>query len=262
MKRKSALITLALAALLLSGSVTATAQEICAHRGFWKCEEAQNAQNSLAALRLAQENGFWGSEFDVHLTADEIVVVNHDPSLNGISIRKNTYKRLLKTQLRNGEQIPTLADYLRQGALSPCMLVLEIKPQKTVHRTLQLAKACVEELQKYRLLDPDRVMFISFSYEACCWIAEELPAFSNQYLEGDKDPETVHADGINGIDYHYTVFRRHPDWVERAHALGMGVGTWTVDSKGEMEYLRELGVDIITTNRPLLLREVLQGKSQ
>jgi glycerophosphoryl diester phosphodiesterase len=116
----------------------------------------------------------------------------------------------------------------------------------------------VEELQKFQLLDSTRVMFISFSYEACCWIAEELPGFGNQYLEGDKDPETVHAAGISGIDYHYTVFRRHPDWVERAHALGMDVNAWTVDSKSEMEYLRDLGVDVITTNRPLLLREVLE----
>jgi len=247
-----------LAALLLA--LPLQAQKICAHRGFWKCEEAGHAQNSIASLRLAQENGFWGSEFDVHLTLDDIVVVNHDPSLNGISIRKHIYKQLLKTQLPNGEPIPTLADYLRQGAQSACMLVLEIKPQKTVHRTLNLAKACVEELRKFKLLDPARVMFISFSYEACCWIAEELPGFTNQYLEGDKDPETVHAAGINGIDYHYVVFHRHPDWVERAHALNMSVNAWTVDSKSEMEYLRNLGVDVITTNRPLLLREVLGEK--
>lgn len=234
--------------------------KICAHRGFWKCEEAGDAQNSIASLRQAQENGFWGSEFDVHLTADDVVVVNHDPSLNGMSIRKHTYRQLLKAQLPNGERIPTLGEYLKQGAQSPCMLVLEIKPQKTVHRTLALAKACVEELRRHNLLDPSRVMFISFSFEACQWIAQELPGFGNQYLEGDKDPETVHAAGINGIDYHYIAFHKHPDWVARAHALGMGVNVWTVDSKAEMEYLRDLGVDAITTNCPLLLREVLENQ--
>ena len=242
----------------LLGTLSLQAQKICAHRGFWKCEEAGNTQNSVASLRAAQQNGFWGSEFDVHLTADGFVVVNHDPSIHGISIRKNTYKRLLKTRLSNGEPLPSLADYLRQGAQSSCMLVLEIKPQKTVHRTLALAKACVEELRTFQLLDSSHVMFISFSFEACCWIAEQLPGFGNQYLEGDKDPETVHAAGINGIDYHYTVFHRHPDWVERAHAVNMSVNAWTVDSKSEMEYLHDLGVDVITTNRPLLAREVLE----
>ena len=43
----------------------------------------------------------------------------------------------------------------------------------------------------------------------------------------------------------------------RAHVLGMAVNAWTVDSKSEMEYLRDLGVDVITTNRPLLLRDLL-----
>lgn len=211
----------------------------------------------FASLRLAQENGFWGSEFDVHLTRDGVVVANHDPTYNGLSIEQHTYKQLLKTPLPNGENIPTLAGYLKQGAKSPCMLVLEIKPQKTVRRTIALTKACVRELRKHGLLDPGRVMFISFSFEACSWIAKKLPGFKNQYLEGVVDPETVHAAGINGIDYHFIAYRKHPDWVERAHALGMDVNVWTVDSREEMEYLRGLGVDIITTNRPLLLREVL-----
>ena len=51
---------------------------IVAHRGFWNCKEAGYAQNSVAALRQAQLAGFWGSEFDVQLTADTIVVSNHD----------------------------------------------------------------------------------------------------------------------------------------------------------------------------------------
>ena len=45
---------------------------IVAHRGFWNCEEAGYAKNSIAALRCAQEAGLWGSEFDVNITADRI----------------------------------------------------------------------------------------------------------------------------------------------------------------------------------------------
>ena len=33
--------------------------DIVAHRGFWNCEEAGYAKNSIAALRCAQEAGFW-----------------------------------------------------------------------------------------------------------------------------------------------------------------------------------------------------------
>lgn len=226
------------------------AQKVCAHRGFWQCEEAGYAQNSIASLKLAQEAGFWGSEFDVHLTADSVAVVNHDPTLNGIPIHTSTYRELLNTHLKNGEFIPTLNEYLHQGAKSGCMLVLEIKPQDTVEATLELAMRCVWQLRAHGLLDPSRVMFISFSYDACKWIAANLPGFQNQYLEGVEEPEKVFADGINGIDYHYIAFHKHPDWVARAHALGMTVNVWTVDDPEEMRYLKDLGVDVITTNCP------------
>jgi glycerophosphoryl diester phosphodiesterase len=229
--------------------------KICAHRGFWK----GNAQNSIASLTLAQQNGFWGSEFDVHLTADSVAVVNHDPSIDGMPIHTSTYARLLKARLANGEQISTLDQYLEQGTKSTCKLVLEIKPQDTVEKTLYLAQVCKEKLEKHGLLHPDRVMFISFSYDACKWVAQNLPEFDNQYLEGKVDPETVHADGIRGIDYHFIAFHKHPDWVRRAHNLGMTVNVWTVDTKVEMRYLIGLGVDVITTNNPLLLQEVLNG---
>jgi glycerophosphoryl diester phosphodiesterase len=226
------------------------AQKVCAHRGWWQCEEAGYAQNSIAALRLAQEAGFWGSEFDVHLTADSVAVVNHDPTINGIPIHTSTYRELLKTHLSNGEFIPTLNEYLHQGAKSGCMLVLEIKPQDTVEATIYLTQLCVRQLRAHGLLDPERVMFISFSYDACKWIGANFPDFQNQYLEGLVEPEQIKADGINGIDYNWVAFHKHPDWVQRAHALDMQVNVWTVDDPEEMLYQKNLSVDVITTNRP------------
>ena len=236
--------------LLALAAAPVKAQKVCAHRGFWQCQEAGYAQNSIAALRAAQDAGFWGSEFDVHLTADSVVVVNHDPSIAGIPIHTSTYRQLLGTRLPNGETIPTLNEYLHQGAKSACMMVLEVKPQDTVEATLELTRRCVWQLRAHGLLDPQRVMFISFSYDACKWITANLPGFGNQYLEGVEEPEKIHADGINGIDYNWVAFHKHPDWVERAHALGLTVNVWTVDSPEEMKYLKDLGVDVITTNRP------------
>ena len=236
--------------IMVLAAVPVKAQKVCAHRGYWQCQEAGYAQNSIAALRAAQDAGFWGSEFDVHLTADSVVVVNHDPSIAGIPIHTSTYRQLLEARLPNGETIPTLNEYLHQGAKSACMMVLEVKPQDTVEATLELTRRCVWQLRAHGLLDPQRVMFISFSYDACKWIAANLPGFGNQYLEGVVEPEQIHADGINGIDYNWVAFHKHPDWVERAHALGLTVNVWTVDNPEEMKYLKDLGVDVITTNRP------------
>ena len=76
---------LAISALVISscGVASRTADTagdvaVVAHRGFWDCEQAGYAQNSIGALRAAQQAGFWGSEFDVNMTLDEqLLVVNY-----------------------------------------------------------------------------------------------------------------------------------------------------------------------------------------
>ena len=137
------------------------------------------------------------------------------------------------------------------------MLVLELKPESSREQADALIDHCIRALKERDLYRPDRVMFISFDLEMCKRLAVEAPEFTNQYLEGNIAPEELHAMGINGIDYHYIAFHKHPDWVERAHKLGMSVNVWTVDTVEEMQYLIDLGVDCITTNEPLKLRDLL-----
>lgn len=62
--------------------------------------------------------------------------------------------------------------------------------------------------------------------------------------------------GINGIDYHIDVFRKHPEWVKEAHQLGMTVNVWTVNDVKAMEEMKKLGVDYITTNEPVLCEKI------
>ncbi|MBQ9712598.1 MAG: DUF5110 domain-containing protein [Bacteroidales bacterium] len=262
------LFALSMTVLLSSFSPAATAQEaehpvaIAAHRGFWKNPRTSNSENSVAALAEAQREKLWGSEFDVHLTADDVVVVNHDNDIQGISIHDNPYSMIKDLRLPNGERIPTLEDYLTQAMASPyTMLVLEVKNHGNPRRSVQLSEKCLEVLKSFGLLDPEKVMFISFSHPACRYLAEVLPPeFKVQYLEGDKDPEEVAADGINGIDYNYSVLTEHPEWVKKAHDKGMDVNVWTVNDPEVMKQMIDLGVDCITTNEPLVLREILGEK--
>ena len=51
-------------------------------------------------------------------------------------------------------------------------------------------------------------------------------------------------------------------FVERAHERGAQVHVWTIDDPAEIERLLDLGVDGIMTDRPAVLREVLERRGQ
>ena len=103
-----------LALFLTFTLLTAFAQpQIVAHRGAWK--NTNVPQNSIAALKHAIEQKVWGSEFDVSLTKDDVLIVNHDNTYQGLDVATNTYKTLRKKRLSNGEKLPTAKKYMRTG---------------------------------------------------------------------------------------------------------------------------------------------------
>ena len=65
--------------------------QIIAHRGYWDTEGS--AQNSLTAIRKAQELNLYGSELDIWLTTDGHLVLNHDATLNGVTIQNSTFEK-------------------------------------------------------------------------------------------------------------------------------------------------------------------------
>ena len=89
MKLSKLMMVFAMCAVTLTG----TAQtKVIAHRGYWKCEGS--AQNSIASLTKAAEAKVYGSEFDVQLTKDKEIVVNHDDSIQGICIFDTPFAEL------------------------------------------------------------------------------------------------------------------------------------------------------------------------
>ena len=234
---------------------------IVAHRGFWNCSAAGFAQNSIASLREAQKHGFWGSECDIHLTSDNEVVVHHDRTIAGIDIQTCRFAELAPFRLRNGESIPTLDAYLAQAEESDkTVLIIELKPHDNAEREDKLVKLTLKAVKAHHLYSPDRVAFISFSKHICDVIAKECPEFTNQYLNGELSPAQLAADAINGLDYEDTVLLADPNMIAAAHALGMSTNVWTVNKREDLEFFSCLGIGAITTNEPLLLRDLLDNK--
>ena len=239
------LIVMAAACLLTLAAAAQT--NIVAHRGYWDC--AGSAQNSITSLKLADKIGCYGSEFDVHLTKDNVIVVHHDPNVGKIDIQTSTYKALKKERLRNGEKIPTLEQYLDAGKDLSCKLVLEIKKQKVQSHEDSLVRQTVDMVKAKGLLN--RMVWISFSGKACELLHQLLPDAHIQYLNGDWDPKTVKAKGLSGIDYEQKVMALHPEWIKECHDLGLVVNVWTVNDLNTINQFVKAGVDFITTNAPV-----------
>ena len=232
---------------------------IVAHRGYWNCEQAGYAKNSVAALRCAQEAGLWGSEFDVNMTADDVLLVYHDSSIDGKSIEKHPHSEFLNVKLANGEDIPTLDAYLEQGRLYPeTMLVCELKGHSTPEVEDRLIKLTLAKLEAYGLLDPHRVMFISFSFHICRTLAQMLPMYTVQFLGSSKNPYELHEAGINGVNYNHAVYSKHENWYRMARKKHMSVNAWTVDRKEDILKMLDMKVDQITTDEPLKVRQLMQ----
>lgn len=234
---------------------------IVAHRGYWNCEKAGYSRNSLAALKCAQEAGFWGSEFDVNMTSDEVLLVYHDSEIDGKRIDRNPYSTFRDVKLPNGENIPTIDDYLTQVKKCPgTVMVYELKSHSTPELENRLVDLTIMKLKEYGLDSPDKVIFISFSINICKRMAALMPGFTVQYLADNYSPDDLHAMGINGVDYHYNVFSVHPDWYGMARDNSMAVNTWTVDKEEDMQRMFDLGVDMLTTDNPDIARNLIGEK--
>lgn len=252
MKTIHVLMACACALFTLAGQAQT---QVIAHRGFWKTEHS--AQNSITALNKAAENKLYGSEFDVQLTADGVVVVNHDDTIQGFTIGKTNYDNLKGLQLKNGEILPTLADYLQAGKKQAgIQLILEIKPHKTKEQEDQIAETTVKMVKEYGL--EKQVEYISFSMNICEQLTKLTPNSAIAYLKSDVAPKELKAKGINGIDYHYKAIEKHPEWVNEAHELNMKVNVWTVNSLKDIQKMIDLKVDYITTDQPLEVTDLIK----
>mgnify|MGYP000043151495 CR=1 FL=1 len=191
------------------------------------------------------------------LTADNQLVVNHDSTFKGVNMQKSTAQQCTGVTLDNGEQLPTLQQYLEKARS------LETRPHPRTespqdsrtgdarhrsHREDGEGHGTGRPHGIHHFLTPRNQRFIRLAPKG-------TPVY---YLEGDLSPKELKAWGCAGPDYHFSVFKKHPEWIKESHDLGMKVNAWTVNDPKDMKWLIGQGVDFITTNEPVKLQEILQ----
>jgi glycerophosphoryl diester phosphodiesterase len=225
--------------------------KVIAHRGAWK--NTSVAENSIEALKHAIRLGCEGSEFDVHMSADSLPVVNHDPAIQGISIAKTNSQELLPLKLSHGETMPTLENYIKAGMeQNKTKLILEIKPSELgKESSIALTRKIVPIVE--RLGAQAWVDYISFDFDVCKEVMNLAPYARVSYLNGDKTPSELAAAKLFGLDYHFNVLKKNPEWIKEAKDKSLTINVWTVNEKPLMQELLVQQVDFITTNEPELL---------
>ncbi|WP_163379324.1 glycerophosphodiester phosphodiesterase [Cyclobacterium sp. SYSU L10401] len=222
--------------------------KVIAHRGAWKA--TPHPQNSLASLQEAIDLGCEGAEFDVWMTADGVLVANHDADHEGMLIEEVSYAQLLEKPLSNGEKIPTAEAYIKHGMTQhQTRLIFEIKPSGVSKaRGQELARKSVElvrELGAEKWID-----YITFDYDIGLKVLEMDPNANVAYLTGDRPPADLKKDGFFGFDYNINKLKENPHWIKEAQSLGLTVNSWTVNKEEDMRWLLEQEVDFITTDEP------------
>lgn len=234
--------------------------KVVAHRGAWKQKDLP--QNSIASLKYAIELKCTGSEFDVRMTADSVLIINHDEHYNDMPVEETNYTELAKIKLSNGETLPTLKDYILAGMDNNTStgLVCEIKPSKSKERGLLITEKIID-LVKELHAQPYILSYISFDYDILKKIKDLDPHAKTQYLDGSKSPEELKADGISGLDYYMWAFKSHPEWIENAKKENLILNAWTVNERDDMEFFLGHDFDYITTNEPEMLLDMEQSKN-
>lgn len=224
---------------------------VIAHRGAWKTKGLP--KNSIAALKEAINLKCTGSEFDVRMTADEILIVTHDNDFGGLDIESSTYDTLAQHKLSNGETLPTLKDFIIAGMTNNTTtgLVCEIKPSKIEGRSIIMASkavALVKELKAEAYIS----YYISFSYEVIKHIKSIDSTAKVLYLDGSKTPQQLKNDSITGLDYIVWKLKNNEDWITEAKDLGLKLNAWTANKTEDIDWLLTHDFDYITTDEPEL----------
>ena len=251
MKKIFALLSVALLALTSCTAPTHKVK-ILAHRGNASTgSEFTTDENTLDALRRAQEKGVDGVEFDVHLTADNQLVIRHDNKITStLSCQGSTLEEIRAHVLPFGHQIPTLREWLEQAKKTPHIKqLLEIKSHKG-DREKQLIAQCLEIIRELDMVD--QMYMLSFDPKVVDEVLRQEPnmkiILNSSSLHHSLTPEQVKAKGYHAVSYNINVILNHIEWIEQFQQYGIETFLWMVNTPYTCNIAKQLGFTWVTTD--------------
>jgi len=224
-------------------------------------------ENTMPAFEGAVALGYRYVETDAHSCADGTIVAFHDDRLDRVCDRQGliaelTWAEVQAARVDGREPIVLLEDLLRTW---PGLRInIDPKDDRVVDPLAKLIADCGAV---------DRVCIGAFSDTRIARMRELLGPDLCTSL-GPKDTSRLIAATRRLASGRFDAAAAQvPVWhgkvpivtrgfVKGSHRLGMQVHVWTIDDPVEMARLLDLGVDGLMTDRPAVLREVLESRGQ
>lgn len=255
------------------------------HRG----SRGTHPENTLPAFQEAIDAGADFLELDVHLTADDQVVVVHDPELTGqhcrdasgkpvkapILVRKLTLAELKKfdcgaiKQEKFPEQkliphttIPTLEEVVQLRAKNKSKIQLNIETKmdgSDIPPPELMVTKVLDVLRKHDVIEASLLQSFDFSTVKISKKLEPKLRLACLFDEGEKNICQRAADiGVQFVSPDYSLVNAAE--VELCHAKGMKVVPWTLNDADHWRLAIAAGVDGIITDYPRKLIQTLSTK--
>jgi glycerophosphoryl diester phosphodiesterase len=237
-----------------------------AHRG----GAIEHLENSMPAFEASVALGYRYLETDVRATADGVLVVFHDAVLERVTDAQGRIDQLpwsVVSQARIGGREPILRLEELLGAWPDIRFNLDIKAAgvvaplvRTIRRTKVADRICLASFSDARvaaarrLLGPSVCTALGPRGVAALRLASYRPRASGLVrVQAECAQVPLQLGGRALVDERFLAV---------AHARGLQVHVWTVDTPQDATALLDLGVDGIMTDRPAMLREVLEERGQ
>jgi glycerophosphoryl diester phosphodiesterase len=229
-----------------------------AHRG----GASDAPENTMRAFEHAVGLGYRYIETDVHATADGVLVAFHDDDLSRLCgvpghISELPWATVRTARVDGRDPVPLFEDLL--GAWPELRINIDCKTDQAVN-------GLVAALRRADALD--RVCLGSFSERRLTRLRKLLgPGLCSSLgtraaaaLRAGLPVRTGHCAQVPLRHGRLPVVDR--PFLAAAHRQGLQVHVWTIDAAEEMERLLDLGVDGLMTDRPAVLRGVLERRGQ